>query len=170
MVSGLAEVIMLLRESGFPLVLLWLLTLAIVYGLLQHANTPKSVTARSVIAITAAFLVLLAAAATPAIAFLENLVVASVLIAFGLIVTVIVLEIAGVGITAEKSIFKAHPKAVGGIIIILVILVFLGAGGLYFLNLPTIKISDTIIAFVVFIGVMIGAVALMVKETKKKED
>ena len=169
MVSGLAEVILLLRESGFPLVLLWLLTLAIVYGLLQHANIPKSVTARSVIAIAAAFLVLLAAAATPAVAFLENLVVASVLIAFGLIVTVIALEIAGVGLSAEKSILKQHPRAIGGVIILLVALVFLGAGGLYFLNLPTIKISETIIAFVIFIGVMIGSVALMVKETKKKD-
>ena len=126
-------------------------------------------TGACLIAIAAAFLVLLAAAATPAVAFLENLVVASVIIAFGLIVTVIALEIAGVGLSAEKSILKQHPRAIGGVIILLVALVFLGAGGLYFLNLPTIKISETIIAFVIFIGVMIGSVALMVKETKKKD-
>ena len=68
--AGLECFIVALREAGFTLVLLWLLTLAIVYGMLSHAKMPKSDTAKGIIAISAAFLVLLAAAASPAVAFL----------------------------------------------------------------------------------------------------
>jgi len=50
-----------LKAVGFQLVLLWLLTLAVVYGVLSHVEIPKSVSARGVISIVSAFMVLLAA-------------------------------------------------------------------------------------------------------------
>src|SRR5437867_1610085 len=73
-----------LRAAGFQLVLLWLLTLAVVYGILSHVEIPKSLSARGVISISLAFLVLLAGAAGQAVTFVSNLVTASLLVAFGL--------------------------------------------------------------------------------------
>jgi len=164
---ALAEVILALREAGFALVLLWALTLALVYGLLQHVSIPKSVAARSVISITVAFLVLIAAAAGPAVAFLENLVTASIIIAFGLLLTVIFLEIAGVKVGEGKiSIFASHPKFFAIAIIVLFIMIFIGAGGLQVIGLPRIVISEAIITFGLLIAVMVGAVLVLMKEGK----
>ncbi|MEM5804508.1 MAG: hypothetical protein QXU82_01525 [Candidatus Aenigmatarchaeota archaeon] len=164
---ALTEVILALREAGFALVLLWALTLALVYGLLQHVNIPKSVTARGVISITAAFLVLLAAAAGPAVAFLENLVTASIIIAFGLLLTVIFLEIAGVKVGESKiSIFASHPKFFGAIILVLFVVIFIGAGGLQVIGLPRIVITEAVATFVLLIAVMIGAIWVLMKESK----
>ena len=140
-----------------------------VWGLLQHANIPKSVSARGVIAISAAFLVLLAAAATPTVSFLQNLITATVLIAFGLLITVMFLEILGVKVGEGKKIFEEHPKFFGGVVIILIIAIFLGAGGLNVIGLPQIQVSDAIIAFLVFIGVMVAAIYIMLEETKEKK-
>jgi len=148
--------------------LLWALTLSIVWGLLHHAGIPKSVSARGVIALTAAFLVLLAAAASPAVAFLQNLIVATVLIAFGLIVAVIFLEITGVKV-GEGTVFKAHPKFFAAAILIILVAVFVGAGGLNVIGLPQIEISTTVMAFLLFICVMIAAVYVMMHETKGGE-
>jgi len=167
-VTPIETFIIAAREVGVHLVLLWLLTLAVVWGLLQHANVPKSVSARGVIAISAAFLVLLAAAASPAVAFLQNLITATVLIAFGLLITVMFLEITGVKV-GEAKLFAAHPKFFGGIIIILIVAIFIGAGGLSIVGMPAIQISDAIIAFLIFIGVMIAAIWIMIQETKEKK-
>lgn len=169
MVTPIEAFIIAAREVGIHLVLLWLLTLAVVWGLLQHANTPKSVSARGVIAISAAFLVLLAAAASPAVAFLQNLITATVLIAFGLLIAVMFLEIAGVKV-GEAKLFAAHPRFFGGVVLILLVAIFIGAGGLAIVGLPEIQITDAIIAFLIFIGVMIAAVWIMVQETKEKKE
>lgn len=163
MAIGIESFVLSLRETGFVLVLLWVLSLAIVWGLLHHANIPKSVTARGVIAIAASFLVLLAAAATPAVAFLENLITASVLIAFGLLVLIIVLELAGV-----KGVFTEHSKFFAAAIIVLITAIFVGAGGLNVVGLPSIEINQAVLAFVVFIGVMIVTIFLFVKESGGK--
>ncbi len=163
MVTGIEQFIVSLRETGFVLVLLWILSLSIVWGLLHHANVPKSVTARGVIAIAAAFLVLLAAAATPAVAFLQNLITASVLIAFGLLMLIIVMELAGV-----KDVFKEQSKFFAGAIIVLIIAIFVGAGGLNVVGLPSISINDTVLAFIVFIAVMVVTIFLFIKESKSK--
>ena len=164
---AITEIILALREAGFALVLLWVLTLAIVYGLLQHANMPKSISARGVIAIASAFLVLLAAAATPAVMFLENLITASIIIAFGLLLTVIFLEIAGVKVgEAKASIFAAHPKFFGTIILLIAVMIFIGAGGLQIIGFPRIVITEAIVTFVLLIAVMLGAVWVLLKESK----
>jgi hypothetical protein len=165
---GLECFIISLREAGFTLILLWLLTLSIVYGMLSHSGMPKSVTARGVISISAAFLVLLAAAATPAVSFLQNLITASVLIAFGLILAMIFLEITGTK-KEGKHVFEHHPKFFGGMILFLVVLVFIGAGGLEVINIPVFAFSDTIIAVMLFGGVMIVSIWVLMKESGAKK-
>jgi len=155
------------RDIVIP-ILLWLLTLAIVWGMLQHANTPKSPGARSVIAICAAFIVLFLAT-TMLTDFLGKLIISAVVIGVGLLITIMFLELSGVKVGEGKNLFQAHPKFFGGIILILVIAVFMGAGGMNIIGIPQIQISDTVIAFIVFLGVMLGAIYMMMAETKEKK-
>ena len=156
-----------LRAAGFQLVLLWLLTLAITYGILSHVEIPKSMSARGVISISLAFLVLLAAAAGQAATFVSNLVTASILVAFGLMFAVIFIEIAGAK-HEGKHVLAMHPKFFGVAIIILAILIFIGAGGLGILNLPSISITTPTTALIFFLLIMAAAVWVMHKETMSK--
>jgi hypothetical protein len=156
-----------LRDAGFQLVLLWLLTLAIVYGVLSHIELPKSITARGVISIVAAFMVLLAAAGTQAANFISNLMTSSILVAFGLLMAMIFLEITGTKASGEH-IFAKHPKFFGAAIIILAILIFIGSGGLTFLNIPLIAVSDGSVAIIFFLIVMVASIWILIKEGDKK--
>lgn len=152
-----------LRQAGFMLVLLWLLTLSIVYGILSHVGIPKSKTVQGVIAIAVSFLVLLAAAAGPAAVFVSNLVTAGIVIVFGLLLVVIFFEFLGV---QRPEVFGKHPKFFGIALIVLLILIFIGAGGLGILNIPSIQITTPIVAILFFLVVMAVAVWVMMKETK----
>ena len=150
-----------LRAAGFQLVLLWLLTLAVVYGILSHLKMPKSVSTRGVISIVAAFMVLIAAAGTQAANFVSNLTTASLVVIFGIILTMIVLEITG-----TKDVLSKNPRFFAGGIIILFILIFIGLGGLGLVNLPTIAISDPLLAVIFFLIVIVASIWILVKEEK----
>ena len=164
--SGLETILVSLRETGLPLVLIWLLTLSIVYGILSHVEIPRSMSARGVIAIVASFLVLLATAATPMTGFITNLVIASIMIAFGLLVTMIFLEIAGAKV-GDKHIFGAHPRIFGVAILVLAVLIFIGAGGLGIINIPNLPtITTPMVALLFFLAVMGTAVWVLFKSTK----
>jgi hypothetical protein len=154
-----------LRAAGFQLVLLWLLTLAIVYGVLSHMNLPKSVSTRGVISIVAAFMVLIAVAGTQAASFISSLTTASIVVAFGIMITMIFLEIAGAKVGGDH-IFAKNPRFFGGAIIVLFILIFIGLGGLGLLHLPTINISDPLLAIIFFLIVMVASIWILVKEEK----
>ena len=156
--------IIALRNAGFQLVLLWLLTLAVVYGVLSHIELPKSITARGVISIVASFLVLVAAAGTQAATFLSALTTSSIAVAFGLMVTMIFLEITQTKANGEH-IFSKHPRFFGAALIVIAILVFIGAGGLNFIAIPAIAISQSVLAIGVFLIVMVASVWILVKET-----
>lgn len=162
--AGIETMIIGLRESGFPLILLWLLTLAIVYGILAHVKIPASQTARGVIALVSAFMVLLAAAATPVTAFISNIVTSFIMIAFGLLIAVIFLEMVGVKI-GEKNIFAGHPKFFGAAILIIAIMVFIGAGGLNLLGWR-FSVTDTSLGIIFFLGIMVAAMWMLMKEKK----
>jgi hypothetical protein len=154
-----------LRAAGFQLVLLWLLTLAIVYGVLSHLNMPKSVSTRGVISIVAAFMVLIAAAGTQAANFISSLTTASIVVAFGIMITMMFLEIAGAKVSGEH-IFAKNPKFFGGAIIVLFILMFIGLGGLGIINLPSINLSDPLLAIIFFLIVIVASIWILVKENK----
>ncbi len=163
MASALAQLILSLRETGFPLILLWLLSLAITYGILSHVKIPESISARGVISIVVSFLILFAVVASQVVNFVTNLIVASVMIAFGLLIVVMFLEIAGAK-KEGKHIFALHPKFFGGAIVVLMILIFIGAGGLGILNIPEIKITTPILAIIFFLIIMVVAIWIMFKE------
>ncbi len=166
-INPIESLILNLRAVGFQLVLLWMLTLAVVYGILSHLELPKSVTSRGVIAIVSSFMVLIAAAGTQAANFVSNLVTSSILVAFGLIIAMIFLEITG-SKSDGQHIFAKHPRFFGGALIVLFILIFIGAGGLSLLNIPTIGLSDPLIVIVLFLLIMVASIWILVKESDKK--
>ena len=95
------------------------------------------------------------------------MIIASILIAFGLIIAVIFLEISGAK-HEGKSLFAAHPKVLGGSILIIMLLVFIGAGGLGVINVPMIPITESMAAVVLFVGVMLVSIWVIIKEGGKK--
>jgi len=165
--NPIEELIVNLKAIGFQLVLLWLLTLAVVYGILSHLELPKSITARGVISIVAAFMVLLAAAGSQAANFISNLITSSILVAFGLMIAMIFLEITGTK-SGGEHIFAKHPKFFGMALIILAILIFIGAGGLGLLNIPVFALSDPLIAIIFFLLIMVASIWILIKEGDKK--
>jgi len=164
--NPIESMIVALRNAGFQLVLLWLLTLAVVYGVLSHLELPKSLTARGVISIVSSFLVLVAAAGTMAANFLSNLATSAIVVAFGLMFTMIFLEITGTKV-GEGHIFAKYPKFFATALIIIAILVFVGAGGLSFIAIPEIAISTPIAAIGLFLIVMMASVWILFKEGEK---
>lgn len=163
--AGIETLIINLREAGFLLILLWLLTLAIVYGILSHVAIPKSKPTQGIISIVSAFLVLLAAAGGPAAIFISNLLTVSIVLAFGLLIAVIFLEVTG--IPSGKEVFGKHPRFFAAIILVLLALIFIGAGGLGILNIPAINISSPVAAIVFFLIVMVAAIFVLLKEGAK---
>lgn len=160
---GIEAMIATLRGAGFMLVLLWILTLAVVYGILSHVNIPKSRSVQGVISIIAAFLVLFAAAAGPAATFVSNLVVAGIVVAFGLIIVVIFFELLGL---KAGEVFPKHPRFFAAALIILAILIFIGAGGLGIINIPSIAMTEPIAAILFFLAIMAMAVWVLMREAK----
>ena len=120
-----------------------------------------------IISISAAFLVLLAASGPATATFLSNLISSLVVIAFGLLIAVIFLEIAGVRLE-DKSIFahKDFAGIFGILIIILAVLVFIALGGLNVVGLSKLNIGSDVVAIILFIFVVIAAVMVLYGETK----
>ncbi|MFH1229578.1 MAG: hypothetical protein V1678_04100 [Candidatus Aenigmatarchaeota archaeon] len=167
--SPMESLISNLRAAGFQLVLLWLLTLAVVYGILSHMELPKSITTRGVISIVSAFMVLIAAAGSAAAEFISSIVTSSILVAFGLIMTMIFIEIVGAK-SGGEHIFAKHPKFFASALIIIFIMIFIGAGGLGLLNIsfPIFALTDPLIAIVFFLLIMVATIWILVKEGDKK--
>ncbi len=164
MVTPIDAIIMSWREAGIPLLFLWLLTLSVVYGILSHTKLPQSNSARGMISIVAAFLVLFAAAATQVTAFLSSIVTSFIAIAFGLLLIIIFLEMTGTKI-ADKHVFTAHPKFFATILLLIGVAIFIGAAqvtGLF--SFGGFAISDTIIGMVFFLVIIIVAMWALMKE------
>jgi len=165
--NPIEELVVNLRAIGFQLVLLWLLTLSVVYGILSHLSLPKSITVRGVISIVTAFMVLLAAAGTQAAVFISTLTTSAIVIVFGLMITMIFLELVGAKAGGEH-VFAKHPRFFASALIILAILVFIGAGGLGIVNIPPIVLSDPLIAIIFFLIVMVASIWILMKESGEK--
>lgn len=142
-----------LEEVGFfAYILPWLLTLSIVYGILEHYNLPQSKSARGVIAIVSAFLILpLGGVIQP---FLTGLIKGLVVVGSGILVTIIFVELLGFKAGETENIFEKHPREFGIILIILSILVFIGAGGLELLGWR-VRITGAFLSLLFFLAVMV---------------
>jgi len=165
MVTWLEGMIVAWRDAGIPLLFLWLLTLAIVYGILSHVSLPQSKGARSIISIVSAFLVLFATASTEMTLFLSNATTGLIAVGFALIIGIIFLEMTGVKV-GENNIFKHYPSFFGGILLLIVIGIFISAGGMNLLEW-NLSISSNILSMFLFFGVIIVAMWALLKEEKK---
>lgn len=129
----------------------WMLTLAIVYGILEHYKIPKSQSARAVISLVAAFLVLPLA---PGLAsFLTGMVKGLLVIAVGILTMLIFVEMLGYKVGTGENIFEKHPVGFGIIMILIAVMVFVGAGGLELLDLK-VTIGSDLLAALFFLGAM----------------
>src|SRR3990167_6474385 len=92
--QGINDITSTLQNLGFGEILIWLLTFAVVYGILSHVGEkgmPKSNASRAIISIVLAFLVLLAVPGA-LINVLSNLATSLVLVLVGLLVFIVILE------------------------------------------------------------------------------
>jgi hypothetical protein len=173
--------IQFLERLGFADILLWLLTFAIIYGILSQIKVPKSREAQAIIAIVAGFLVLLSAPAG-LIGFMSQMSSGLVLVGVGLLLLFIFLEVAGLSGEAEKidpktgkptgktvqfSFLSEHPLIMSAALLIIVALIFVSAGGLDLLGLQ-MPFNLNINGVIVLIGLIL-AVVWMTQEAKDKK-
>ncbi len=117
-----------------PQILLWLLTYAVVYGVLSQVGQgiPKSKAARSIIAIVSGFLVLMSNP-TEILAVLSRMTGSMLLVLVGLLVFVVFIEMTHLG---EQGIMKkSHISYILFIaLVIIAAAIFVSAGGLELLG------------------------------------
>ncbi|MCK4634758.1 MAG: hypothetical protein KAT37_02705 [Candidatus Aenigmarchaeota archaeon] len=165
---GIAGLMDVTQSSFFVYILPWLLTFAIVFGILGHYEIPKNKSARAIIAIALAFFVMPVAA--PVVAILGQLGMGLVMLFAGLLFILILFEMTGIkhfgkgidkGIDARQKITEKYYRGFGVALAILAIMVFIGAGGLGYLgySVPTINYP-----LVFFIGIIVLMIWWMVKE------
>ena len=129
----------------------WMFTLAIVYGILEHYKMPKSESARAVISLVAAFMVLPLA---PSLAgFMTGMIGGLVVVGVGILTAIIFVELLGYKVGGKESIFEKHPIGFGVVMILIAIIVFVGAGGLRLLDID-FSIGGDIIAVLFFLAAM----------------
>ncbi len=158
--SVIGQMIQNLQGLGFfAYVLPWLLTLAVVFGVLEHYDMPDSPSARGVIAIVAAFIVL--PVGNLIAPFLQDLVTGLIAIGMGALVAIIFVELLGYKAGEVENIFMAHPKVFGAIMIALAVLVFVGAGGMDLIGVDVVITSElvTLLAFLLVISLGVWFIA-----------
>lgn len=135
-------------KLGFTDILIWLLSFAIVYGVLSMINVPKdSKESQAIIGIVVGLLVMLAAPTTRLATFLANYAVGLVLATFGLIMLIVFFEVLGLKSARKReyrvggkvvhtetagfmSFLSAHPTLFTIALLVIAGLIFVGAGGL----------------------------------------
>ncbi|MCD6477416.1 MAG: hypothetical protein J7K87_00215 [Candidatus Aenigmarchaeota archaeon] len=132
----------------------WMLTLAIVYGILEHYKIPQSQSARGVISLVAAFMVLPFA---PALAsFISGMVKGLIVVGVGILVALIFVEMLGYKVGKKENIFEKYPVGFGVVLILIAIIVFVSAGGLSLLNVNLNLNSDFVTALFVIAIMALG--------------
>lgn len=167
----------IMGSEFFTYALPWLLTFAIVYGFLQHYEIPKSKEARGVISVVLAFFVM--PVAQPVMAFLQSIGASLIVIVTGIIFFLVLVELAGTkrgahegeehlrgGISKQRleqeeqekegpePIVRSHPKAFGTIVLVILVVIFWGAGGWEMLGISGITppINMTTLFFLVMLA------------------
>ncbi len=137
-----------LERLGFGDIVLWLLSFALIYGILSQIKVPNNSSAQAIIALVVAFFVLMAAP-SGLVSTISNLSIALLVGLLGILVLLIFIEVGGVQharqgkkvvqgehgpveipIIEEAKLFTKHPRQTAAILITLVALMFVGAGGL----------------------------------------
>lgn len=178
--------IQFLERLGFADIVLWLLSFALVYGILTQIKMPQSNIARAIIGIVAAFFVLLSVP-TQLISVLSSMSTGLVLLVVGILVFLIFLELAGVklgkyeyeGVKETKGtglhhetktgmpVFKKHTQAFAALLIVFAILIFVAAGGLNLLGF-NISLNSSTAMTLLILGVIVLAVYWLITERQSE--
>ena len=164
----------MLTNLGFPQILLWLLSFALIFGVLDQVKIPKDKPSRGIISIVVAFLVLFATP-TSLITTLSTLSTNVLLVILALITFIVFLEAAGVKVTPIKkhpggvkekigegtTIFQKYSKYFAIVLIIIVGILFVGAGGLGLLGLNVV-LPQTSTITLLFLAVIVLAVGWLI--------
>ncbi|MDD5416948.1 MAG: hypothetical protein PHU12_03150 [Candidatus Aenigmarchaeota archaeon] len=181
----MADIFSSLATLGFPQILLWLLTFAVVYGVLSHVGEkgmPKSNAARAIISMVAAFMVLFG---TPAalITVMTKMSASLILVVVALLIMIVFLEVLGVKFSREVetigldkegrpvktktpvnvSLFEKYMLEFGVILLLLVVYIFFASGGADLIGMPRLYFNQQTIATLAFFGVIIAAIMWMIK-------
>ena len=157
----------MLTDLGLPEILLWLLTFAVVYGVLAQVRIPENREARAIISIVVGLFVLFAVPSN-LIEIISSMSSSLILVVLGILVLLVFLEVAGLkhyeAVKDEKgnvvgtkpvSLFSANKYITAIAFIIIAILIFAGAGGLGLLGLDIPDFTEmgslTMLFFVVII-------------------
>lgn len=173
----------MLQRLGFPDMLLWLLTFAVVYGLLNQAQLPKSKASRGIISIVLAFIVMISAP-VQMISVLSQMSSSLILVIVGILVLMVFFEVAGIkkiSVTEwgkdkegkdvptkseEITIFAAYSKVFLIAIIIIAALIFISAGGLAMLGFEKVNLSFENTGALFFIAIVVLAIVWLVSNPK----
>lgn len=173
----------MLQRLGFPDMLLWLLTFAVVYGLLKQAQVPKSNASRGIISMVLAFIVMISAP-VQMISVLSQMSSSLILVIVGILVLMVFFEVAGIkkqviketgkdkagNPTYEKAgeitIFAAYSKVFLIAFIIIALLIFIAAGGLGLLGVGNINLSFENSSSLFFIAIVVLAIIWLTYESK----
>lgn len=175
-----------LSGLGFEHVLLWLLTFALIHGLMGQARILDNAReTRAIIAIVAGFFVILAAP-EELINVISNMSAGMILIVMAILVIVafvealglkhVVYESAGIHPETRQEIkrpvqvgfFTRHTYILAAVLIIVGILIFFGSGGASLLGLENVEIDDETITSVILIIVIIISVLWMIQGEKAR--
>ena len=172
MAYGIEGLIDVTQSSFFVYILPWLLTFALVFGILEHYKIPKSKSARTIISLVIAFFVMPVAA--PVVAILGQLGLGMVILFAGILFILILFEVTGTknarlmgtGKGREAKLKKirvteTYYKLFGFAVAVLAVMVFLGAGGLEYLGYEMVNINYPL---VFFIGILVIMIWWMVRE------
>lgn len=169
-----------LTRLGLPDMLLWLLTFAVVYGVLNQANVPKGKSVQAILSLVVAFLVILSAP-TMLLSFITSLSSNLVLVLVGLLVLVVLFEAFGIkhlvplGAKGEAgaeahSFFSRYPTVFAIAFVVLAALVFVASGGLQVLgvSLPS-NINFNMSGTIFLVGIVVAVIWLIVESGDKKK-
>ncbi len=158
--NPLEQMLLTLKEMGFDLILVWALSIAIVYGILTKLKLPESYSARGVISIAAGFLIMLASAGSAIPTIIQNIVVSLVVVGFLLLMVVIFLELLGVKST---ELLEKHSGIALVVIAGIVAAIFVASGASSLFNFPLV-ISQGTLTFVIFLIFAAMIVWVLAKE------
>ncbi len=179
----IATGIQLLENIESVKIVLWLLSFALVYGLLSHIGKkgmPESNVARGIVGIVAAFFVLLSPVTNELTKVLSSMSTGLILLVLGILVFIVFIELAGVklgkyevkqGVHIERQagqkVFEKHSQFFAVLLIIFAILVFVAANGLNLLGF-NIPLNSSSSMTLLILGVIILAVYWLI--TEKQEE
>jgi hypothetical protein len=149
-----------LKAQGFDLILVWLLSIAIIYGILAKIKMPESYSARGAISVAAGFLIMLASVGTALPQIIEKMVSSMIVIGFVLLLVVIFLELMGI---KSVDVLSKHAEIILLIIGGVAFLVFISSGAVSIFTFRVI-LSEATVAIILFLVLMSFVIWILAKE------